>query len=173
MIRLPEGVLREILSHARMESPREVCGWLAGRGGEVVRALPVPNAAEDPQTRFTMEPQAQMSAMREIREWKLEITGTYHSHPRTAAVPSARDRELAAYPDAAHLILSLATLDPEVRCYRITAEGISPLELTVQQTPHIVRLCDLCDTKCSSLLQEACFVTNRCSNLPDCCYKEA
>ncbi len=135
MIRLPEGVLREILSHARMESPSEVCGWLAGRGGEVVRALPVPNAAEDPQTRFTMEPRAQMSAMRDIRESKLEITGTYHSHPRTAAVPSARDRELAAYPDAGHLILSLATLEPEVRCYRITAEGISPLELTVQQTP--------------------------------------
>lgn len=127
MIRLPDEVLQEILAHARKESPREVCGWLAGRDGEVFRAIPVPNAAEDPQTRFTMEPRAQISAVREVRESGLELTGTYHSHPRTAAVPSAKDRQLAVYPDAAHLIVSLANPQPEVRCYRITRTGATPV----------------------------------------------
>lgn len=132
MIRLPHEVLLEILTHARAEAPREVCGWLAGLDGEVLRAIRVPNAAEDPRTRFTMEPRAQISAMHEVREAGLELTGTYHSHPRTPATPSARDMELAAYPDAAHLMISLAGEEPELRCYRITAGGVSIVELAIR-----------------------------------------
>lgn len=76
-----------------------------------------------------MDPEAQLSTMRELRDEELEITGTYHSHPRTAAVPSGLDAQLSAYPEAAHAIVSLAHWEPEIRCYRITEEGTSRIPL--------------------------------------------
>ena len=132
MIELPKGLLEAAISHAKDRAPEEVCGWLAGKGNRVQKIYPVPNAAEDPGSRFSMEPETQLATMRQIRESGLELIGTYHSHPKTPPRPSVRDRDLALYPDAAHLIISLATPEPEVRCWRITQTGVDPLELTIR-----------------------------------------
>ncbi len=132
MIELPKGLLEAAISHAKDGAPEEVCGWLAGKGKRVQKIYPVPNAAEDPGSRFSMKPEAQLATMRQIRERGLELTGTYHSHPKTPPRPSARDRNLALYPDAAHLIISLASPEPEIRCWRITQTGIDPLGLTIR-----------------------------------------
>ena len=80
-----------------------------------------------------MKPEAQLVAMREIREKGLKLTGTYHSHPKTPPHPSARDRDLAPYPDAAHLSISLAAPEPEVRCWRTTEARVDPFGLSVGQ----------------------------------------
>ena len=131
MIELPERLLAEVVAHARRGFPDEVCGWLAGRAGRVERTYPVANAAEDRRSAFVMQPEAQLRAMREIRESGLELTGTYHSHPKTPPYPSSKDRQLALYPDSVHLIVSLANAEPELRCYLITDEGDHPVELHV------------------------------------------
>ncbi|MDQ3507791.1 MAG: M67 family metallopeptidase [Actinomycetota bacterium] len=132
-------MLEEIFAHANRESPNEACGWLAGRNGAmeesegarlhaarreilVQKTYPVPNASEHPGTRFVMEPESQISAMREIRNSGLEIVGTYHSHPKSPAHPSESDLELALYPDIVHLIVSLT--DGEARWWRISNSGI-------------------------------------------------
>lgn len=75
----------------------------------------VPNVAGDPQVGFRMDLEIQLSTLREIRDLGLKLTGTYHSRPRTPAVPSARDGGLTAYLEAVHLIVSLAAPEPEVR----------------------------------------------------------
>ena len=131
MIEVPRGLLRAAIAHAEEGAPEEVCGWLAGKGNRVQDIYPVPNAAENAGSRFRMESGAQLVAMREIRQRGLELTGTYHSHPKTSAHPSAKDRTLALHPDAAHLIISLAAPEPEARCWRITRAGVDPLELIV------------------------------------------
>ncbi|MDP8952404.1 MAG: M67 family metallopeptidase [Actinomycetota bacterium] len=122
MLAVPDELIAEVIAHAREGQPEEVCGWLAGRGNRVERVYPVPNASEDPERDFRMEPEAQLSAMLEIREAGLDLTATYHSHPRTPAEPSAKDLALAAYPDSFHLIVSLANGRPEIRCYRVTEQ---------------------------------------------------
>lgn len=133
MILLPAEVFERVLEHARQEAPREACGWLAGvQQGRVAQALPVPNVAEDPLTCFLMDPEYQLQAMRHIEDSGLEIVGTYHSHPRTQPCPSARDEELAAYPDLAHLIISLAGGQPEARCFRIREDGVDEVELRIE-----------------------------------------
>lgn len=131
MILVPRELLEKIIEHAQREAPREICGWLAGEGNEVGGVYPVPNVAEDPEVGFRMHPELQLSTMREIRDLGLELTGIYHSHPRTPPVPSARDRGLAAYPGAVHLIVSLAAPEPEVRCYRIREGVCTAVELAV------------------------------------------
>ncbi|MBA3609990.1 MAG: M67 family metallopeptidase [Rubrobacter sp.] len=95
----------------------------------ISKVCPVPNVAPDARVAFRMDPEVQLSTMREIRDGGLEITGTYHSHPRTSAIPSDRDAQLSAYPEAAHAIISLAHREPETRCYRITEKGTSPIPL--------------------------------------------
>lgn len=132
MIVIPEELLAAIVAHAREEAPQEVCGWLAGEGYEIRRAYPVPNVAENPRVGFAMDPEMQLSTMREIRNVGLELTGTYHSHPRTLPVPSPRDQSLALYPDAAHLIVSLARGAADFRCYRITGSGIFEVAFSVR-----------------------------------------
>jgi proteasome lid subunit RPN8/RPN11 len=95
----------------------------------ISKVCPIPNVAPDARVAFTMDPEAQLSTMRELRDEGLEITGTYHSHPRTSAAPSGLDAQLSAYPEAAHAIISLAHREPETRCYRITEEGTSRILL--------------------------------------------
>jgi proteasome lid subunit RPN8/RPN11 len=125
----PDSLIAEVIAHAERGAPEEICGWLAGRGDRAIRAYPVPNAAGNPECGFEMEPEAQLRAMRAIREAGLELTATYHSHPRTPAEPSARDLALSAYPDSFHLIVSLAGKEPIVRCYRVTEAGCWPVAL--------------------------------------------
>lgn len=152
MIEIPKELLEAIVAHARSEAPNEVCGWLAGEGNEVRRIYPVPNVAEDPQVGFRMDPEVQLSTMREIRGLGLELTGTYHSHPRTPALPSARDVGLAAYPEAVHLIVSLAAPEPEVRCYRIE-EPLNTVELIVRSPVQLhpgVNCCRLAEERVGS-----------------------
>jgi proteasome lid subunit RPN8/RPN11 len=132
-IEIPRHLLDGIARRAREGAPREVCGWLAGANGRVLEVYPVPNAAERPEAEFVMQPEAQLAAMRAGKERGLRLLGTYHSHPRTPAEPSARDRRLARYPVLSHLIVSLARPEPEIRCYRIAEDGVSPVEL--RRTP--------------------------------------
>jgi proteasome lid subunit RPN8/RPN11 len=131
---MPNELIREIIAHAKEEAPEEVCGWLAGKGNRAVRAYRVPNAAEDPTRTFTMQPEGQLASMRKIRVAGLDLTATYHSHPRTSAEPSARDLALAAYPGSFHVIVSLTGGEPEVRCHRITGNGCRPATLLVERS---------------------------------------
>ncbi len=131
MIELSGELLAALVSHAHHEAPYEACGWLAGKGAKVERICPVANVAGDRRRSFVMEPEAQLRSMREIRGSGLELVGTYHSHPITPPRPSVKDRLLALYPDSAHLIVSLAGAEPEVRCYRITEEGNHSVELCI------------------------------------------
>ncbi|MGH3090447.1 MAG: M67 family metallopeptidase [Rubrobacteraceae bacterium] len=137
MIEVSDRLLVEIAARAREDSPNEICGWLAGKGEKARKVYPVPNMAEDDrQTRFEMEPEAQLAAMREIRDLGLDLVGTYHSHPRSSAYPSEKDGELALYPDLAHLIVSLAGDEPEFRCWRITEKSV--VELEVERSEGLV-----------------------------------
>ena len=125
-VEVPRALLGELARQARREAPREVCGWLVGRKpGAVSGARPVPNAAPDPEREFVMEPQAQLDALRSFRRAGLALLGTYHSHPRSAPVPSERDAALALYPGLVHLIVSPGGPGGRARfgLWRITGEG--------------------------------------------------
>ena len=92
-------------------SPAECCGLLLGHpadGGAVRigRIEPCVNRAPDPGRRFTISPEALLSAYRRAREHGEQVVGTFHSHPGGAAVPSGSDRQ-SAWPGASYLIVGL------------------------------------------------------------------
>ncbi len=119
MLYLPEDIAEEMIEHARKEAPLEACGILAGRKKRVEKSYPMSNTDQSPRSYF-MDPEEQLRAMKEIRNSKLEMVGIYHSHPASPAYPSARDVELAFYPELSQVIVSLQMKrNPELGSFRI------------------------------------------------------
>lgn len=108
-IHLPRQLVNKMLHHAQEGGEQEVCGLIAGRDGEAVRCIPIPNTAEQPETRYTMDPEVQIDAMRGMRERGETLFAIYHSHPASTAYPSPTDLAQASYPEALYLIISLKT----------------------------------------------------------------
>ncbi len=54
-----------------------------------------------------MKPEEQLKVFKEMRKSGIEMLGIYHSHYKVAAEPSLRDIELAFYPEAVYIIVSL------------------------------------------------------------------
>jgi proteasome lid subunit RPN8/RPN11 len=92
---------------------------LVGAGTSVEEAVPARNIA-DKVTRFLIDPQDHIDAIRRARAEGLAVLGFYHSHPHSPAEPSDTDRAEAAYPENLYLIVSLAQDRPELRLYRLT-----------------------------------------------------
>jgi proteasome lid subunit RPN8/RPN11 len=108
-----------LVAHARAEYPNEACALLSGKDGTVEKVYALPNAEASP-TFYVVEPRAQLAAMTEIDDLGLDLIGIFHSHTFTEAYPSRTDVELAAYPDATYLILSLADRGaPVLRAFHI------------------------------------------------------
>ncbi len=106
-LRLPRPLVNQILTQAQLSPDSEICGLIAAKNGAASRCYPVHNSAADPIHRYRMEPQAQIEALRQIREADETLLAIYHSHPHTPATPSTIDIEEANYPDAVYLIISL------------------------------------------------------------------
>jgi proteasome lid subunit RPN8/RPN11 len=76
-------------------------------------------------TFYTMDPKAMLRAMNDMDDSGSELIAIYHSHTHTEAFPSATDVELAAYPDAVYLIVSLQDDTPVVRGFDIVEGKIT------------------------------------------------
>jgi proteasome lid subunit RPN8/RPN11 len=127
----PEHVAA-IVAHAREEMPNECCGIIATRDGEVVKVFPATNAEGSP-VRYSLDPKEQFEITREIEDRGLELGAIYHSHTRSRAYPSQTDVNLAFYPDALYLIVSVEDPDsPDLRAFRIVDEVVD--EVTLEKT---------------------------------------
>jgi proteasome lid subunit RPN8/RPN11 len=128
---LSPGLLDEIIQHSKSVYPREGCGLIAGIKPSLVggRFIPVTNTAPSA-SEFEMDPAELIKALREMRNAGEELVAIYHSHPHGPARPSKTDVQRAFYPDAAHLIVSLAEPEgPQVRAFRILNAEILDIEV--------------------------------------------
>jgi proteasome lid subunit RPN8/RPN11 len=91
---------------------------LLGRADEIVEAVRARNIADDPATRFLIDPADHCAALRAARERGLEVIGYYHSHPTSAPDPSPRDIAEFSYPDHLYAIVSLQAEPAEIRLFR-------------------------------------------------------
>jgi [CysO sulfur-carrier protein]-S-L-cysteine hydrolase len=113
-----------MLSHAHAELPNEACGILSGSLADGVASAfhPARNAEASP-LRYSVHPEDLVRIVFEIEEAERDLVAIFHSHTRSAAVPSATDRRAAMYPDAFYVVASLAIPDasPEsaMRSWRI------------------------------------------------------
>jgi proteasome lid subunit RPN8/RPN11 len=108
-IQIPRKITTQLLHLAQISPDFEVCGLIGSKNGLPTHCYPIKNSAEHPQQRFLLDAGQQISAMSKMRELGEDLFAIYHSHPTSPALPSTHDLELAAYPDALYLIISLNT----------------------------------------------------------------
>jgi [CysO sulfur-carrier protein]-S-L-cysteine hydrolase len=125
-------LLDEIVRHARDDMPNECCGMVATENGAAVKVFRATNAEASP-VRYSLDPREQYRITMEIDDKGWELGAIYHSHTRSEAYPSQTDVNLAFYPDALYVIVSLRKPDqPEVRAFRIAEERIEEVALSVE-----------------------------------------
>jgi proteasome lid subunit RPN8/RPN11 len=115
--RLKSAAFDDIVEYARRQAPHECCGMLIGTAGDVLESVRARNIADRPAVRFLIDPHDHVRALRSARARGLDVVGFYHSHPRSAAVPSETDLAEATYADQLLLIVSLQHAAPDLRLY--------------------------------------------------------
>jgi len=115
------------VAHARSEYPNEACGLLAVDGdGCVRRGYCLRNVDASP-VAFTVDPAEHFASLTDAEEEGWTLGGSFHSHPRTAPVPSRTDVERALEPDWVYVIVGPVDGPIEVRAWRIR-DGVATEE---------------------------------------------
>ena len=128
---LSDSIHNDMLAVARAAAPLEACGLLAGNDGRVEKCYVLTNedASAD---HFTMRPEEQFAAVKDMRGRGLKMLAIWHSHPATPARMSEEDMRLAYTPDTAYVILSLAEPEwPRLKAFRVE-DGVA------HETPVVI-----------------------------------
>ena len=107
MPHLDAALVQEIVDQGLREFPNECCGLIAAEGGVPVKVFPMTNADASPVT-YRLDGKEQLRVFDELDERGGDLWAIYHSHTHSEAYPSETDVQLAFYPDARYLLLSLA-----------------------------------------------------------------
>jgi [CysO sulfur-carrier protein]-S-L-cysteine hydrolase len=130
-MRIPKEAYEELLAHAREDAPNECCGLIGGENG-VARTVYRARNAEASPLRYNLDPQDQFRIMTAMEENGEELSAIYHSHTASPAYPSQTDINLAAYPGAIYLIVSLAAGEKDLRGFRIEDGQVTEVDLAVE-----------------------------------------
>jgi [CysO sulfur-carrier protein]-S-L-cysteine hydrolase len=127
-LKIARQVLDDLIAHARNEAPFECCGLLAGKNGLIDECIRLRNVRAST-VAYEIDPKEHIESRKRLRELGRSILGAYHSHPRTAATPSATDVAEAYYDEGfVYVIVSLERESPDVRVYRVAERDLVALD---------------------------------------------
>lgn len=133
MLTLKIGDRDKIIKQCVKEFPNEACGILAGPPSlrRVTKVYEMTNTDKSAAT-FFMDAKEQLKVTKEIRDSGLEMAGIYHSHVASGAYPSNHDVEMAFYPEASYVIISLIDKNkPDIKSFKINEGRITEEEIKV------------------------------------------
>ncbi len=129
-MRIPSGLLADLISHAQTDAPNECCGMIAAADGQATRVYRTVNTAASP-LRYEMDGREMLRVMNEIEDAGWDLGAIYHSHTRSPPLPSQTDINLAFYPNSLYVIVGVAADAPEIRAFRIVDAQVEEVELAV------------------------------------------
>ena len=132
MIAIGRHVLDAVLAHAREDSPRECCGMLLGDPQRITGSARARNLAGG-DTRFLLDQQDHIAAIRRARASGLDVVGFYHSHPRSIPYPSETDVAEAGYAEAMHLLVGPLDADPQARLFTIGDDAVIEIAFAIEE----------------------------------------
>lgn len=131
-MRIPRALVDQMVEHARQDLPDECCGMVGGRDGAAKTVYSLENAEASP-FRYSISPKDLFQTIRKIEESGEDLVAIYHSHTKSEAYPSQTDVNLAGWPDAIYLIVSLRDPEaPELRGFWIRDGEISEADLVIE-----------------------------------------
>jgi proteasome lid subunit RPN8/RPN11 len=120
-----------MVEHARSELPNEACGLLGGRHGTATSFHPARNADASPY-RYTVDADDALRVVLAIEDAGDDVVAIYHSHTASAAYPSRTDSDLATWPSAAYVIVSLASDPPDIRAFDLS-DGVVEIPVEIEE----------------------------------------
>lgn len=110
-----------IITHAQAHLPYESCGLLGDDGHDATLTRLHHVAVREPSPiSFTMDSVAQWEAHQIIESNGGRWRAIWHSHPTSAAFPSATDRaQSLAWPGIVAIIISLVRKEPVIRAFSV------------------------------------------------------
>ncbi len=127
---ISKSIYAELIKAAEDAAPLEACGLLAGKGSDIDKFYEMTNADASPE-HFTMLPEEQFTAIKDMRVNGIEMLAIWHSHPETPPRMSEEDIKLAYTPGIVHVILSLAEKsNREIKGYQVN-DGV-PQQIDVE-----------------------------------------
>ena len=132
-LRIAPALIDEIIAHSLEETPNECCGIIAATNGCATNVERARNIFASP-LRYEIHPQDQFRIMSAIDDRGEILAGIYHSHTRSAAIPSQTDINLAEnWPDPLYVICSVVDPSaPVVRAFAIRAGEVNEAVLDVR-----------------------------------------
>ena len=80
-----------------------------------------------------MDPAEQLRVFKEMRSLGIELKAIYHSHPNHPALPSRTDVELAYYPEAVYIIISINDRrETAIGSFNIMDKNITIADIDIQ-----------------------------------------
>src|SRR3989338_4678848 len=129
---IKRDIYEELIRQCLKDPAREVCGILAGRDKIIEKIFPLTNISDSPKLCYHIDPKEQLAVFKCLRADELELAAIYHSHVDNPAYPSAKDIELAFYPESSYIIVSLSDPKaPVARSFRIVEGKIEEEELAI------------------------------------------
>jgi proteasome lid subunit RPN8/RPN11 len=131
-MRIARSFVDAIVAQARAEAPNECCGMIAAVAGRAVAVHPARNAAASP-LRYEIDGMEQYRIQTAIEDAGHELGAIYHSHTRSAPLPSQTDINLAFYPESVYIIVGVQ--DPsaaDVRAWRIVDGEVGEAQLEIE-----------------------------------------
>lgn len=136
-VQLDRAVRDRLVSMARTALPNEMCGLLYGTGRadwssagplRVEGVVSVLNSAQSPVS-FVLDPIEMLEAEATIEGKDRVVLGIVHSHPTSAARPSAQDcvDAMSYDPQAVfvHVVVSMQGFAPRIKAWRIVEDDPS------------------------------------------------
>lgn len=134
---LPASLAEAVMAHARAELPNEACGLISGSlaSGRATTFHPARNVEASP-LRYNVHPEDLVRITFAIEDAGEDLVAIFHSHTRSAALPSATDRRTAMYPEPFYLLATLTAAEspPEraLRAWRIAAGEAIEVSLSIE-----------------------------------------
>ena len=129
-MKLSKGQIDELIAHARDEDPNECCGMIGADNGEAKSIYKARNAEASP-LRYNLDPADQFRIMTAMEDRGEDLAAIYHSHTKSPAYPSQTDINLATYPDAIYVIVTLLEGEEPIRGFEIRDGEVKEVELDV------------------------------------------
>lgn len=123
-----KDVYDEMIAYCQTVLPNEGCGLLSGITASGDTLWKLRNESHNA-NRFYMSANAIKHAVEKIDMKGEMLSGIFHSHPSSPAIPSSHDLESNPYADLAYLIVSFYKGNVEVGCFRMENKTAFPLEL--------------------------------------------
>ena len=132
-VTLRKADLEKMIAHAEANLPEEACGLIAGvdreDGVREIRKVYLCENTDHTDEHFSISPETQLKAVRDMRAGGMSPLGNWHSHPASPSRSSQEDIRLASYnPKASYLILSLMDrANPVIHSFHVE-DGTSTAE---------------------------------------------